>query len=114
MKQMVFAALAATLVMFARPSHADAYGAAHVGYTHVGPNGVYHTGATATSGPGGVRVGGQTTAAGYGGAAYHSSSGAAVGYGGSAAYHSSTTATTGYRYAPGYGGSVAGGYGYVR
>jgi hypothetical protein len=46
-----FVAMFAFLLM---PTMVDAYGAAHVGYTHVGPNGVYHTGTTVASGPGGV------------------------------------------------------------
>src|SRR5947207_5532318 len=52
------AALAAVLM----PSKVDAYGAAHVGYTHVGPSGVYHTGKTAAYGPGGAYAGGHTGA----------------------------------------------------
>jgi hypothetical protein len=77
------------------PAAADAYGAAHVGYTHVGPNGVYHTGATA--GPNGYH-----TSTGY-----HSTNP----YG--ANYHYGATSTPyggGYHYgATGYGGA---GYGY--
>ena len=45
------AALAALLM----PSRAAAWGAAHVGYTHVGPNGVYHTGRTVAAGPSGLK-----------------------------------------------------------
>src|SRR3954447_3155379 len=59
------AALAALLM----PSEVGAWGAAHVGYTHVGPGGVYHTGRTVAAGPGGVYAGGRTGAYGaYGGA----------------------------------------------
>src|SRR5947209_9480313 len=90
----VVAALAALLM----PSEVRAYGAAHVGYTHVGPNGVYHTGETAAVGPRGAYEGGRTTAAGYGGAEYH------AGYG-----------HTEYRYAPSYaGGTQSAHYAYVR
>ena len=80
----IAAALAAVLI----PSEVRAYGAAHVGYTHVGPNGVYHAGATEVRG-------------GYGGAgAYH------AGYGG-ASYGG------GYHYSAGYsGGAAYGGYHY--
>jgi hypothetical protein len=74
-------ALAAVLAAVLAPSVVHAYGAAHVGYTHVGPNGVYHTGATAAAGPGGAYAGGRTTAAG--------------GYGG---YHYGGAAVGGYRY----------------
>jgi hypothetical protein len=88
----------ATLVLLALPSKANAYGAAHVGYTHVGANGVYHTGRTAAYGPGGAYAGGHTGAYGYGGASYHSGG----------AYHA------GYRYTPGYGGAAGYRYGYVR
>ena len=84
----VVAALAALLT----PSQVIAYGAAHVGYTHVGPNGVYHAGATEASGPRGAYAGGHTSAYGASGGAYH------AGYGG--AYHA------------GYGGAAAGGYHY--
>jgi hypothetical protein len=82
MQKMVLSAVAAALVTLGSTSTASARGAAHVGYTHVGPGGVYHAGAT------GVR--------GYG-APYH--------YGG--AYG----AVGGYRYGGIYGGAV-GGYRY--
>jgi hypothetical protein len=80
--------LAATIVALLTYSDAQAWGGAHVGYTHVGPHGVYHCGATAVRGPygayGGVRVTGATA---YGGAvvggAYHYSAGYhACAYGG--------------------------------
>jgi hypothetical protein len=103
---------AGALMALVTPTKVDAYGAAHVGYTHVGPNGVYHTGETAVAGPGGVAVGGRTTAAGYGGGVYHEGAAAGTtGYGG-AAYGGST-----YHYSPSYyGGTAVGGasYGYVR
>ncbi len=104
LKQIFLAAIATILMMSARPSEVNAYGAAHVGYTHVGPNGVYHTGTTVAAGPHGVYEGSHTTAAGYGGAEYHGASYGAAG---------------GYRYAPSYyGGAATGGakvgYAYVR
>src|SRR5262249_44520785 len=71
-------ALTAGLVALLAPSRAGAYGAAHVGYTHVGPNGVYHTGETVARGPGGTYEAGRTSAYGAGGGAYH------AGYGGAA------------------------------
>ncbi len=89
--------------MLAADSKVHAYGAAHVGYTHVGPNGVYHTGETVARGPGGTYAGGRTTAAGYGGAAYHSG----------AAYHTDYGAAAGgYHYAPTYAAGAH--YAYVR
>lgn len=102
------AIFAVVLIVLILPAVASAYGAAHVGYTHVGPNGVYHTGATAAYGPGGAAATSHTTAVGYGGSAYHSSSGAAVGYGGAAGYHYSA----GYSAAGAYGSTAH--YGYVR
>jgi hypothetical protein len=107
--KIVLAATATALAVFLMPTKVDAYGAAHVGYTHVGPNGVYHTGETVTSGPGGVHAYGGTTAAGSGGGVYHAGYGGAVGYGGAAA--------GGYHYTAGYaGGAAVGGasYSYVR
>jgi hypothetical protein len=98
----ILPALAAALMVLTMPSQVDAYGAAHVGYTHVGPNGVYHAGETAAAGPRGVAAAGHTTAVGAGGAEYHAGYGAAAG---------------GYRYTPTYaGGSAVGGahYAYVR
>jgi hypothetical protein len=107
-KQTSLAALAAALVVSVLPSKVDAYGAAHVGYTHVGSNGVYHTGETAARGPGGTYAGGHTGAYGAGGATYHSGHGAAAAPGGAAA--------GGYRYTTTPGGASAGAYhyGYVR
>ena len=96
-----FVALVAVAMM--SPSPVDAYGAYHRGYTHVGPNGVYHYGQTAYRGP--YSSGASAHVSGYGayGGAYH------AGYGG-AAYH---PAYGGYH----YGGTAAVGgyhYGYVR
>lgn len=98
----VFVAAAALLM----PRLVYGYGAAHVGYTHVGPSGVYHTGETAYRGPGGAYAGGRTEAYGRGGAEYHSASGGAV-------YHgSSGGAAGGYHYSSSYYGGAH--YGYVR
>jgi hypothetical protein len=104
LNKIILSAVVAALAALLTPSQAGAYGAAHVGYTHVGPNGVYHAGATEVRG-------------GYGGAAYggayHEGGGAAYGgayrEGGGAAYGS-------YHYTTGYGGGAVGGasYGYVR
>src|SRR5258707_15305560 len=76
------------------PSKVDAYGAAHVGYTHVGPNGVQHYGATAVHGPGGTYPGQHGSAYGAGGA-YHARSGAAYGGGGGAPDHYSGSSPPG-------------------
>ena len=67
-----FALLTAALL----PAAVHAYGAAHVGYTHVGPNGVYHTGETVAHGPNGTAAHSSTGAYGAGGNAYHSESSA--------------------------------------
>jgi hypothetical protein len=90
------------------PSTVDAYGAAHVGYTHVGPNGVQHYGATETRSPYGE--------------SYHSSASGSTAYGGAyrgetyhAGYGGAAVGTTGYHYTTGgaaYGGAYN--YGYVR
>jgi heterogeneous nuclear ribonucleoprotein A1/A3 len=121
LKMICAAAVTAALVVLAVPSKVDGYGAAHVGYTQVGPNGAYHTGATAVSGPGGTYAAGHTTAYGAGGAYRGGSYGGSIAEGeaGVARGHGAA-ATGGYTYAPSYyggaGGAAAGGYhyGYVR
>jgi hypothetical protein len=110
------ATCAAALTLLAIPANTDAYGAAHFGYTHVGPAGVYHTGRTYASGPGGVYAGGRTGAYGYGGAAYsggfHYGATTYPSYGG---VHYGATYNSGYRYTPSYyGGASYGGYRYIR
>lgn len=50
----LFTAAVAVGAVLALPAAASAYGAAHVGATHVGPNGAYHTGDTVRYGPNGV------------------------------------------------------------
>lgn len=108
LNKIILSAVVAALAALLAPSEAHAYGAAHVGYTHVGPSGVYHTGATAAYGPRGAYAGGHTSAYGYGGGAYHSGGGAYdARYGGGGGYH----------YSAGYAGGAAYGgyrYGYVR
>ena len=111
LNKIILPAITAALVVLLLPAQVDGYGAAHVGYTHVGPNGVYHTGRTAVAGPGGVAAGGHTTAAGAGGGVYH------AGYGGAAGYGVAAAAGGAYHYTPSYGGGAAVGgyhYGYVR
>lgn len=108
LNQVMLLLAASALTALVASTRVDAYGAAHVGYTHVGPNGVYHTGETVAAGPGGVYAGGRTTAAGYGGV--YRGGAVATPYGaayGGAAYH----------YSPSYYGRTAYGgasYGYVR
>jgi hypothetical protein len=104
---LVLAALAALLT----PSLACAYGAAHVGYTHVGPNGVYHEGATVAGGYGGGYGGGTAYHVGPAGGTY--AGGAYVG----GATHVGPAGGTyggGYGYHAGYAGYGTTNYGYVR
>jgi hypothetical protein len=82
---------AAATLMTAAPVRA--WGAYHVGYTHVGPSGVQHYGHTSAYGPYGSYSGG-----------HYGSSGA---YGG---YHAGYS--SGYRYGGSYGGAYR--YGYDR
>src|SRR5262245_10950309 len=93
-------AIAAALTALLLPTPVDAWGAAHVGYTHVGPAGVYHTDRTAVAGPGGFYAGGRTGAYGYGGGVYRGGYGYGAGYGG---------VYGGYRYTPSYYGGAYGG-----
>ncbi len=88
----VVAALAALLT----PTDAHAWGAAHIGYTHVGPSGVYHYGRTAAVGPYGAYSGVHAGAYGYGGGYAHYGYGTGYGYGG--AYHYNTGYSSGYHY----------------
>ena len=82
LKKIITLATVAALAALLMPSKVDAWGAAHVGYTHVGPAGVYHTGRTVAAGPGGVYAGGRTSAYGAYGGVYRAGYGAAAGYGG--------------------------------
>ena len=109
LNKIVTLAAVATLTALLVPSKVDAWGAAHVGYTHVGPGGVYHTGRTVAAGPGGVYAGGRTGAYGAYGGAYRAGYGGAVGYRGG--YYG------GYRYGAGSAGRYSYGaarYGYIR
>src|SRR5215813_13299906 len=97
LNKIILPAILAALAVLLMPARVSAYGAAHVGYTHVGPNGVYHAGRTAVAGPGGVYAGGRTTAVGAGGGYYHAGYAGGAGYGG---------ARVGYGTAGGYGYSA--------
>jgi hypothetical protein len=91
------------------PAKVHAYGAAYVGYTHVGPNGAYHVGATEVHGGYAGGYGGAEYRGGYGGAEYRG------GY--SADGYSGGAAVGGYHYTTGYsGGAAVGGahYEYIR
>jgi hypothetical protein len=93
LKKIILVAFVAALAALLTPADAGAYGAAHVGYTHVGPNGAYHVGGTEVRGGGGYGGGGGGAAYGYrGGAAYGGGGGAAAG---------------GYHYSAGYAGGLA-------
>jgi len=102
-------AIVAGIAALLTPAPAQAWGAAHVGYTHVGPSGVYHYGRTAAVGPYGAYSGAHVGGYGYGGTAYHAG---AYGYGG--AYGGAYHYNTGYGYggAYNYGTIPYGGYGY--
>jgi hypothetical protein len=84
-----FLATAVAIAALLLTSDAKAWRCAHVGYTHVGPNGVQHWGRTAVAGPGGAYAGGSRYGS-YGG--YH------AGYGGvyGGAYHYGGYATSAY------------------
>ena len=101
LRNVLLAATAAALATLLTPADASAWGAAHVGYTHVGPNGVYHAGRTAAAGPYGYRTTGSRYGATYGGGAAGYRYGAGGTYGG-------------YHYGGAYGGyravTPAGGY----
>ena len=91
-RKLVFLALAVALLALLTPSRAQAWGAYHVGYTHVGVGGVYHYGRTAAVGPYGAYAGGHTVRYGAYGGLYRG------GY--AEGYH--------YGYSP-YGGYAVGG-----
>ncbi len=101
LRKPIIAAVAAALLSLLSPTDARAWGGMHVGYTHVGPNGVQHYGRTVGVGPYGAYSGGHYGSYGYGGA-YH------AGYG--EGYHYNTGYTTGGAYH--YGTIGVGGYGY--
>jgi hypothetical protein len=113
LNKIVTLAAVAALAALLTPSQVGAWGAAHVGYTHVGPGGVYHTGRTVAAGPGGVYAGGRTGAVGAYGGAYHAGYAGGVGYGG--AYRGGYVGGVGYGgYGGYYGGAYRAGYGYIR
>ena len=112
LRKIIPAAIAAALMVLVLPSLVSAYGACRASYTHVGPNGAYHTSETVARGPeGNTYAAGHTTAYGAGGADYRSvnTSGGSV-YG----VHTTTTSSPGYIYAPSAAYNRSTGYSYVR
>lgn len=108
LNKIITLALAAALAGLLVPSRVDAWGAARVSATRVGPyGGVYHGSRTVGVGPGGVYAGGRAVGVGGYGGVYRGGYVGGAGYGG---------AYGGYRYGGyGYGGVRAGyGYGFVR
>jgi hypothetical protein len=75
MKKILCIALVAAAASLMTSTKAQAWGAAHVGYTHVGPEGVQHYGRTAAYGPSGAYSG-----AHYGSYGAYGSSHAAYGH----------------------------------
>ena len=104
LQKFVIAAVAAVLLAGLLPSKAEAWGAVHRGYTHVGPNGVYHVGHTAGVGPYGGFSTGHVGAYGAYGGAYHAGYGGAARYG----YGDYRYGYGGYHYAPSYYGGAYG------
>src|SRR5262245_12410298 len=95
------------LTALSLPAKVDAWGAAHVGATRVGPGGVYHAGRTVAAGPRGVYSSGHAVGVGRYGGVYGGGYRGGVGYGG--AYGGA------YRYGGYYGGGYGyRGYGYIR
>ena len=102
LNRIIVPAAVAVLAALLLPSPVDAWGAARVSATRVGPyGGVHHASRTVAAGPGGVYSGGRAYGVGGYGGAYR------AGYGG--AYRA------GYGGGYGYGGAYRyGGYGYIR
>ena len=85
LNKIITLAAVAVLAALLTPSKVDAWGAARVSATRVGPGGgVYHGSRTVAAGPRGVYTGGRAGAVGYGGA-YGARYGGAARRGGGAA-----------------------------
>jgi hypothetical protein len=106
LNKIVTLAMVAVLAALLKPSKVEAWRAARVSATRVGPaGGVYHGSRTVAAGPGGVYAGGRAVGVGGYGGGYRAGYVGGAGYGG------------GYRYNYGYaGGAAVGGYryGYIR
>jgi hypothetical protein len=109
LRQFLFLTLAAAAVVLVTSSQAQAWGAFHAGYTHVGYGGVQHWGHTSVSGPYGSYSGGHYGAYGYGGGSYHAGYGYGDRYGAYGGYHYG--GYSGYHYGgyPAYGGAYRAG-----
>src|SRR6516164_6413358 len=109
LKKVISLTALAVLATLTIPAEVDAWGAARVSATRVGPyGGVHHASRTVAAGPGGVYSGGRAYGVGGYGGAYR------AGYGGAARY-GGYGGSGGYRYGGyGYGGYRYGGYGYIR
>ena len=79
LRKTIILACVALAALLATSSKAQAWGAYHYGYTHVGPYGAYHVGRTGYGGAGGYRYGGGYGAA-YGGYRYGGYGGYRAGY----------------------------------
>ena len=109
LNKIVTLAMVAVLAVLLMPSKVDAWGAARVSATRVGPyGGVHHASRTVAAGPGGVYAGGRAAGVGGYGGGYRAGYAGRAGYGGAAG---------GYRYNYGYSGGAAYGaarYGFIR
>jgi hypothetical protein len=106
LRKMIVVAGVALLATLLSTTQVQAWGAAHVGYTHVGYGGVQHYGRTVAAGPYGAYSGAHYGSYGVGGA-YHTDYHYGTGYGGYSygAYHyGATPSYSGYAY---YGGTPA-------
>jgi hypothetical protein len=110
-RHLLILACAVTMLLLGTVSKAQAWGAYHVGYTHVGAGGVEHYGATYARGPYGGYGGARYGAYGAEGGVYRGGYGAGGAYGG---YHYGGAygggyAAGGYHYGGAYGGAYGAG-----
>jgi hypothetical protein len=106
MEKILYIALVAAAAFLMTSAKAQAWGAAHVGYTHVGPSGVQHYGRTVAAGPNGAYSGGHYGSYGASGS-YHAAYGHSETYGHSSygAYHYGASSYDSYGR---YGGTYRG------
>ena len=115
LRKLILPAVVAILAAVLTPSTVNAYGAARVGYAHVGPYGASYGHATAVRGPSGGGGYHYSSGGSYGGASYHAGGGGYQTAGGA-------QVGGGYHYSASYGGTTAVGgvtgggahYSYVR
>ena len=96
-QHILFLALAVTLGVLGTSSKAQAWGAYHAGYTHVGAGGVSHYGYSSAHGAYGS-YGESRSVYGTSGSVSHYGSSAGVGCHGESGYHYSGTSADGYHY----------------